>query len=257
MESEEELYSSSEELYSSSDDNNNETTMEIYYQDGNTICGRMSMENFVDVPCWAFNRPLDRKRVRELRTEILKTKCVYGVFIIARCNEEDYLIDGQHRQQALVESWGKDCNLDIPILVLIYQVDDEADMIELFKKVNNTKPLDPKETPNSTMMTTVKRLGEDYKDAIRFDKNKTVYPYVLAKTLQERLRSINLDDVTSDMLYTAIRKINKKYSNIRIKSIPNVRQRLTKATVAKAIRSGFYLGLDEKWSWIEELEDIL
>ncbi len=255
MESEDELYDSDEEMYSESDDG---MDVEVLYVYGNSTFGKMTVEEFINVPCWAFNRILDKKRVQELCKGILDSKCVHGVFTIACHESKNYLIDGQHRQQALIKAVEKDGTcLDFPIMVMIYNVENEAEIVDLFKKVNNTKPLTPKETPDSVVMTTVNRLGKDYPEAIYFDKNKTVYPYVLAKDLQERIRNICLDDITSDKLFTAVRKLNTQYAKKSVKSIPNVRNRLTKGAVDKAKKSGFYLGLDEKWSWIEKLEDNL
>lgn len=75
----------------------------------------------------------------------------------------------------------------------VYDVEDDADIVDLFRQVNNTKPLSPKDTPNSIIMAVVKRLGKDYNPAIVFDKTRTVYPYILAKEFQERLSNIDLD----------------------------------------------------------------
>ena len=113
------------------------------------------------------------------------------------------------------------------------------------------------DTPNTVVMSVVSQLGGDFGDAIHFDKNKTVYPYIIAKNLQEKLRSICLDDITIDMLYKEIIKLNVKYSRMHINKIPGIRNRVTKGSVAKARRSGFYLGLDTKWFWIVELEENL
>jgi len=248
---------SNEELYTDDDEElytDDDMEVETLYVYGNTTFGKMTVENFINVPCWAFNRPLDRKRVRELYKGIMCSKFVHGVFTIASHEDKMYLIDGQHRQQALIKACESEECLDLPIMVIIYYVDNEAEIVDLFKQVNNTKPLDPKETPDSVIMTIVKRLGIDYPDAIHFDKNKTVYPYVLAK---DRLRNICLEDITNKKLFTAIRKLNNQYAKKPVKTIPNVRARLTKGAVDKAKKSGFYLGLDEKWSWIEELEDKL
>ena len=252
----------SDEEYESDEEFGNINSLKIHKEYKNVMLATMDIDDFINIPCWAYNRKLDKKRVKELCNGILATGGVCGVFTIVYQNFEYYLIDGQHRQQALIKAIEEDTIseesiVNMPIMALIYNVKTDYEIVQLFTKVNNTKPLTPKDTPDSMIISVVNKLGEDYKGAIHFDKNRTTYPYILAKDLQERVRSICLDDVSNNKLYTSIRKLNRTYYKLPIRKIPNIRSKLSKAAVKKAVSSGFYLGLDEKWSWIEELEEIL
>jgi hypothetical protein len=246
----------SDELYSSDEEQERIIKVDPLYENETVIVAKMTAAEFINVPCWAYNRPLDTKRVIELKNNIMSSGNIYGVFTLVSQEKQLYIIDGQHRHQALIKAIDKNpAHLDITVICVIYNVVEDADIVELFKKVNNTKPLDPKETPNAVIMTAIKELSKLYPNAIHFDKNKTVYPYVLAKDLQEQLKTINLNNISSLDLVKIIKRLNNKYSHLSIKSIPNVRSNITVGAVNKARQTGFYLGIDEKWSWIEELEN--
>lgn len=221
----------------------------------NVTIATCTLEQYTQIPCWAFNRKLDHARVIELRKAIRESGFVQGSSSIARCDDRYYIVDGQHRQAAIKQLIGKTLDADQELALIIYDVDDDEEIIDLFVKVNNTKPLDPKDTPNSIIIKVVKKLGADFKTAIVFDKVRTVYPYILAKELQERLSNINLDGISEKRLYTEIRNLNRLYENRCKKdniNIPNMRN--NKKSIEKARSTGFYLGLNEKWSWIEALD---
>ena len=250
-ESDNELYSGDEEVSVYQD-------VDIFYTNAKVTYGKITTEVFINIPCWAYNRSLDRQHSRKLCTMIIKNQHIHGVVSIVNVDDKLYLIDGQHRQDAIIRAFSKnyDCS-DIPIIVAIYEVENDLKAVELFKQINNSKPLTPKDTPDSIIIDVTSQLGKDYPQAIHFDKNKTVYPYLLAKDLQERLRSICLDDITSKKLLSEIRKLNLEYSRMKLSKIPNVIPKLTKGNAKKAQTSGFYLGLDKSWSWVTVLEERL
>jgi hypothetical protein len=228
----------------------------ICYAKDNIIYGTCNVIDFINnIECWAYNRSLDKKRVSELKQGILKTRTVHGLFTIAFMDNNYYLIDGQHRREAICQVIDKDDSITPTLLVAIYQVSSDDELIALFKAVNNSKPLSPKETPSSISIACVKMLSNDYKQAIRSKISKTIYPYVLAGDLQKHLERIILDNTTPKQLYTEVRKMNNIYLTLvqKNKKIPNMRKGV-KCSILKAERSGFYLGLDEKWSWIERLQ---
>jgi hypothetical protein len=243
-----------DDLYDSDNDERIINLDKLFENDQMTIV-KMTAGEFINIPCWAYNRPLDKSRVVELKNAIITRGTIYGIFTLVSQNNQLYIIDGQHRHQALMKAIEKDCcHTDIPIICVIYDVVEDSEIIDLFKKVNNTKPLDPKETPDAVIMFAIKELGKLYSNAIHFDKNKTVYPYILAKELKDKLSTIKFNNISSQELYKKIKQINNKYSRMPIKNIPNIRTNITIGAVNKARQSGFYLGLDEKWSWIDELE---
>jgi len=233
---------------------------DILWTRGNNTFATIKINDFIRIPCWAYNRHLDYLRVKQLEKGILESQYVHGIFTIARKEDKMYIIDGQHRHRALQNLYENKDNIsvaDIPIIISIYDLNNDAEIVELFKKVNNTKPLDPKETPDAVIINVVNELGKQYPKAIHFDRNKTVYPYILAKELQEKIRTINIENITTDMLLKEIRKLNFKWSTISPTKIPNVKTPLTQGAVNKARTSGFYLGLDTKFSWVEALEENL
>lgn len=199
-----------------------------------------------------------------MRKEILKTGHPFGVFTLVELDDEYYLIDGQHRQVALSRAIKKEPELvDCPIIVMSFRVESDVEAVELFRKVNNTRPLEPRDTPNTIIVTVIDKLSKHFKRAIKKDQTRTCYPYIVADELHKKLREIELEGVTPEKLYKAILALNSEYrkkaSADGIRAIPGIRgaQTLKKQSVEKAKQSGFYLGLDEKWFWLQDLEEML
>ncbi len=228
--------------------------MQIYSEDETRTIGKLDMDYFLDnIKIWPFNRPLKNARVNKLKLGIQNSGMLHGMFTIVEFEDDYYLIDGQHRYHALCKLREQNKLNDLLIIICIYVVASEEAIIELFKIINDTCPLDPKESPNIIVARTINRLIKDYHAAIK-TTDRTTYPYILASDLKEHLSVIVTENTTVNQLYTAIRKMNGKYSKMRLMKIPNVRTALTKSAVSKAKTAGFYLGLDETWSWVEELE---
>jgi len=227
----------------------------LYEYNDQITFARICIDELLKIDLWAFNRPLDIKHVKEIKSQIIKTKYIHGIFCIAYLINEKkyYIIDGQHRYTALKDIKKKHLIKDV--VVNIYTVEQEQDIVQLFKDINNTKPLSPKETPNLVIVSALEKLETDYPEAIK-NGDKTVYPYLLKKDIHERLKQIDIN-CDANELYLCIKRINKLYSKTKITEIPNVRSKITVNTVKKTKTSNFYLGLDEKWSWIEQVEELI
>lgn len=251
MECYDELYFSDEEI---------NPLIHIFYRNGNVSIGTISCTDLINIPCWAYNRRLDTKRVLDIEKSIRQSKFVYGTLSICELDEKYYLIDGQHRQKAIEKLIGKGIKLN-ECLLYIHKVNNEDDIYNLFKIVNDTKPLDPKETPSIIISKAVDKLAKDYPKAIKSDTNRTCYPYILSKELYERIKDVVLNsnntEISTSKIYTAIKKINLDYSKMKLKDIPGIKTNLTKAAFDKVNQSGFYLGLDVNWSWISIFEEEL
>ena len=236
----------------------------LYNYNEDIMFVKMSVENLLKVNVWAYNRKLDPKHVFNIKKQIVKNKYIHGIFSVVyftdfseNINEQGnyYLIDGQHRYKALEQIKNKHLIKDV--IVNIYNVNSEEEIIKLFKDINNTKPLNPKETPNLKIISAIEKLEKDYPDAIK-NGDKTVYPYLLKKNIQERLKRIKFpENKTSMDIYNCLKKLNANYGKLNINEIPNARKKLSQACINKGKTSNFYLGFDDKWSWIEEIQEML
>ena len=77
-----------DDMYQSFDENEDEyNIVERYRSTGSSMyIASCRFEEYVNIPCWAFNRRLDIKRVNKLYKEIVETGFVCGVSTIARCD---------------------------------------------------------------------------------------------------------------------------------------------------------------------------
>lgn len=207
------------------------------------------LEQFV---IWSCNRPVDESHVSKLSKKILKDN-LKSVFTVATCKKDKYyIIDGQHRYFALQYLKENNEEFNTKVVVDINIVDKEEDIISLFKIVNKSKPLTPQETPSIILYKTVDEIYKEFSLAIK-DTNKTIYPYITKKQLSDLLSPLIKETMKEPKVYIEhIKKINSVYSRKNINDIPNVKKSTGKYG-EKAKKSMFYLGLDQKHSWVQEL----
>lgn len=239
------------------EDNDIFTVLDVLHTDNYFTIGKMDLPNFLRyIENWAFNRPLKPKRVRELKGEIKAAGGrSLGFYTVGKLGNRCYLVNGQHRRAALTELFEENQDFNTTLFIELYPVNSEEEIVQLFRKVNNTEPLDPRETPNIAVMDAVNALAKEYNIAIKNSGEKSVYyPHIAMKELSERIKPLIRETTTGTQIVTLVNKLNSRYSRMNINTIPNVRQPLLAKTVEKARKSRFYLGLDEQWSWLLDFE---
>lgn len=209
------------------------------------------------VQLWSFNRLLDPKRIKEIKTNILKGDIPLGTIKCCDFEGTKYLIDGQHRRKAALSALRENVNLNFEILVECYTVNSEREIVEIFRKINDIMPLQPSETPDTILVDVIDELCKIYTAngvcAIRHS-NKTVYPYIIKGDLEKKLKPILSEcNFTKEKLISEIERINRIYSIEAFKNPMWLNKKITNGTNNKLRKTGFYLGLDQKFLWIEEL----
>jgi len=245
---------SSQEEYSDSEEEKEIVYDNKIFINENRYIITTDLINFLDqFVIWSCNRPVDKNHVNKLSKKILN-EGLKSIFTVATCKKDKYyIIDGQHRYFALQHLKETKEEFNTKVVIDINIVNKEEDIIELFKTVNKSKPLTPQETPSIVLYKTVEEISKEFKLAVK-DTNKTIYPYITKKQLSDLLSPLVKDTMKEPNIYVdIIKKINSIYSRKNIDDIPNVKQTKGKFE-EKAKKSMFYLGLDQKYSWIEDVK---
>lgn len=250
------LFSRGNEEQSADEEDGIFSALDVLHSDDHFTIGKMDLPNFLHyVENWAFNRPLKPRRVRELKAEIRAAGGrSLGFYTAAKLGNKCYLVNGQHRREALIELFSANNDFNTTLFIELYPVNSEEEIVQLFRKVNNTEPLDPRETPNVVVMDAVRALTSEYTRAIKDTGDRTVYPYITAKNLAERIKPLIRETTTSAQIVSLVNRLNARYSRLDLTAIPNARVSLSETTKTKVKQSRFYLGLDQQWSWLLDFE---
>ncbi len=198
---------------------------------------------------WSCNRRLDNTHVALLKTQILESG-LNGIFTVATIDNRYYIVDGQHRYEALHEIYESGTQFKTKVVADIYRVRDEEEIFRLFKKANASRPLTEEDSPKLMLINVVDKLIKQYPQCIR-DVNKTIYPYITKKHIAELLLPlINKYNKTLENWIDVINSVNTQYGSCPV----NMRTG-DGMFLERAKKSGFYLGLDTKDSWIKKIEE--
>lgn len=140
-----------------------------------------------------------------------------GVLVIVRQHSKDYLIDGQHRFNALRILYNK-YRQDIKVAVQLYQCDDSSHIDEIYSMVNhintnNCMVVEGRIAPEGEKLRQIKiKLKQQYGNKI-WDDIKVTKPYVNTKLLDEKLKeSKYLNKYTVDQIIAKIKEQNDHYA---------------------------------------------
>src|SRR4029079_582682 len=140
-----------------------------------------------------------------------------GVLVIVRQHNKDYLIDGQHRFNALRLLYSK-YKHDIKVAVQLYQCEDTFHIDEIYGIINhintnNCMVVEGRIAPEGEKLRQIKiKLKQLYGSKI-WDDIKVTKPYVNTKLLDEKLReSKYLDKYTVEQIIAKIKEQNDHYA---------------------------------------------
>lgn len=97
----------------------------------------------INVP--SFQRDLNRSHVKDLREHIRyrhnqRKEPIFGALDIAKYNNESYIIDGNHRLNALKEEYEEN-GIIVPFNCVIYTAETKEDLLEIFQSRNKGLPV--------------------------------------------------------------------------------------------------------------------
>ena len=208
---------------------------------------------------WSYNRQINEEFVNELYDSIVNNNKVIWTLtaIKERSNDNLYLIDGQHRFEAIKKRMTEynnlqyNSNIYINVYLINNKENDSQYIIDLFTKINKNTPLGENDYPDNTLINIIQKIVDDpvLKKGIKTDEKRhsSHQPYIHKKTLNELFQKNKevIKTMDIDLIITNLKIINnrlrlKAFEDIYIND--NIKNR-NKWQSAKNIE--FFLGLKE------------
>ena len=229
----------------------------------------MSAKGLIKIPIWKGNRSRDFDHIAALKKSIgFDVSNLDKGYHIIKYNEPDatgrlveqaYIIDGQHRASVLDDFFKS--NLFEPDFDVTYTevaVENEADAIAYFNRINNTKPIHFKEDPVLIVNRYIEEIARAFpgtKGAPLLRDKSTNRPYLATQRLREVLIE-NVERLTCPPDVFARQIVDK---NARI--LRELELELAQGHVAaknlkcaeRTIELGFALAYDIRMRWLVEV----
>ena len=208
---------------------------------------------------WSYNRQINEDVVNELYDSIVENnKIVWTLTAIKERSKNNlYLIDGQHRFEAIKKRMIEDNNLQFNsnLYINIYLVDNKENdsqyIIDLFNKINKNTPLGENDYPDNSIINIIQKMINDpvLKRGIKIDEKRhsAHQPYIHKKTLNEIFQKNKeiIKTIDADLIINNLKIINNR---LRLKSFEDIylndnTTNRNKWESAKKIE--FFLGLKE------------
>lgn len=229
----------------------------------NTFCtGTLYMfkNTFLDIignTRWELNRPLDEAHIESLyrsyELEIMNGKDIsfFSHIDIAYVKRGNYIrvIDGQHRMEALREIRLRYRERTFYIPVVIWDVETELDMMRLLHLTNHKKAFDMnliKYDEASLISEMEKKFLSGRFKSIFGKKYPQIDKLKFIRKIGDKIESWKLRYGEICNLVRRIDEINDYVKN-------NINEAWGNSTIVieKAVRMGFYLGLDREMGWVD------
>ena len=256
-EKKEESSESSDDEYSSDDEEGNYFLRHMIYEDGYKKLFKTDARDFVpEIKLWAQQRPINKKHIEKLEKEVKLNKHFKGnMKLLLDKNNNCRLIDGQHRYYALKNIMEKDSKFNINIILEVYETDNiESDnSIKIFKDVNNCLNIKISDLPNIKASSVLNSLCLEFPDMfvdVKAGCKKVNRPRINKKILYEKIKEYFVDTKYNDKnLLDQILEKNRAYG-LRGRTSFGVSDKMYETCK----KSGFYLGLDKYFNWINYLD---
>jgi len=208
---------------------------------------------------WSYNREVISSVVDNLYNSITDNNNIIWVLTAVKEKENDelYLIDGQHRYEAIRRKISEDIDFKIEkfLYINIYYVDnineDAEYIIDLITKINQTAPFNVPDFPSNRNIKLINKMIKDpiFKKGISInDKTSSAnQPNIHRKTLHSKFNEYNsyIKDFDDEIIIENLKKINKYIGLKAFKDIyPKDEQskQANKNAWEKANDIKFYLG---------------
>lgn len=211
---------------------------------------------------WGLQRPEKKEHVNEIYENICNVidhdeTPNMRTFVVVENKEKLYLIDGQHRVKAMEKLFSERKKLTFEILVEIFSSEDDEAIVDLFKMVNKSLPLEPRHIPDDDAVKLLsimkKRFG---RECFTTQGVRKSYPKMEESILHDlfkqkfiALRESNTS-FSIPIIVEKIIQINSKYEK-RTNKIPGIRD--NENAIKKCQDRGCYLGLNPSLSWVDNV----
>ena len=219
-------------------------------------------KELVGIPVWRGNRFLDIAHAEKIKESIghkieLLDKAIYSVVTYKEGEKtQRYLVDGQHRQYVLRKYFEENVILPYNFTLLIIEkaVEDEAEAIEYFNIINNTKPQyedDRKLLANKYMLALIKKFPKLIRPEGKTTKRPFLSSDLLRKVLEENAPLLKQsNDIITNFVENVNVWNNKKITTYEIGSV--IIQNKEKSVLESCLDKRFVLAFDAKLPWIKD-----
>lgn len=179
--------------------------------------------NLTHIELWINQRDLNKNLVDNIVKGQLEYYKKYkeftfpGVLVVVHFNNKEYLIDGQHRFEALKILYTKHKH-DILIAVQTYECNDKKQIDELYGMLNhintnNCMVVNGKIDPDGEKLKQIKTILKEKYGYVIWDDIKVTKPYINTKLLDEEFRSSKFfHEKTVDEIISSIKEQNDNYA---------------------------------------------
>lgn len=223
----------------------------LYKKDFRTILSEINY--------WSYNRPLNIDVVNTLYECIKNNNNNINWILTAvkeKKNNKIFLLDGQHRMEAIKKAIYEDIDMKINkfIYINIYLIDnietDDEYIIDLFIKINNSTPLNIPDFPSRFTTKIIKEIIKDPLLTKGISTNPKTHsshqPKIHRKTLNELLNVYNekIKDMEINIIVQNLKIVNNRLSIMTFNNIFNKGTKTENNIIIwnKAKEYGFFLG---------------
>lgn len=243
------------------------------YADGSQLF-TMSARALSQIPIWKGNRIIDIAHVQHIKDSILGRVNLLdsGYKIIKYSNELDsddislvtsnitqsFIIDGQHRLMVLKDYFETAVKREIDdfvVTVTEIRVDSEADAIDYFNKINNTRPIRFEEDINLILNRYIERLINEFSPKMKlFRTTATKRPFLSVDKFREALqrRGDKIKTIPLNIFVERCKEINRSIiQELEIRA-SNEKDKEIKM-IQRMIELEFALAWDDKFRWLDTI----
>ena len=227
-----------------------------------SVLVKVKASELVTIPVWRGNRFLDLTHANKIKESIghkieLLDKAIYSVVTYKEGEKtQRYLVDGQHRQYVLRKYFEENVILPYNFTLLIIEkaVEDEAEAIEYFNIINNTKPQyedDKKLLANKYMLALMKQFSKLIRPEGKATKRPFLSSDLLRKVFEENSALLKQ---SNEYITIFVEKVvawnNKKLTEYEIGSL--IVANKEKSVLESCFEKEFVLAFDAKLPWVKD-----
>jgi len=228
-----------------------------------SVLKKIKAKELAGIQVWKGNRFIDNDHVNKIklaighRIESLDSTIFRVVKYKDGTIEQKYLVDGQHRQLVIKNYFEETTLFPTNFDVLLHEkiVDSEAEAIEYFNAINNTKPQqdnDPKILANKYILA----LEKHFVKLIRPEGKGTKRPFLSNDLLRTELeKNASMLKQSNEFVKRFVERVdawNKKKIKDYELSLIERKEGKEDSVLKSCIDKKFVLAFDPKLPWIKE-----
>ena len=184
-----------------------------------------------------------------------------GIIIIAYYDNQFYIIDGQHRIQALKKLYKKNKKkLKYKIRCDVVFCKDEKNLRSMLRIINNVEKTDTLILKTGTKTILYEKFKEEFDIKIFSKSLNPRTPYINLDLLCRKIVKNNLHKHNIEYVFQLLKDINDEFTEYTIEELSQINDKKIKITdsmISKAKKYKMFLGFDKEYSFVKEIKNRL